>query len=88
MALDDAGGFTIWRTGLPILVLASVWILLAATRITRGEEDAGRWDLLLAGRLRTVDVVLRCLTAIAGSAFLGGVDNAVRPYRAGGAVRR
>lgn len=70
VALDDAGGFTIWRTGLPILVLASVWILLAATRITRGEEDAGRWDLLLAGRLRTVDVVLRCLTAIAGSAFL------------------
>ena len=53
VALDDAGGFTVWRTGLPVLVLASVWILLAATRITRGEEDAGRWDLLLAGRLRT-----------------------------------
>ena len=40
-----------------MLVLASVWILLAATRITRGEEDAGRCDLLLAGRLRMVDVV-------------------------------
>ncbi len=73
VALDDAGGFTVWRTGLPVLALASVWILLAATRITRGEEDAGRWDLLLAGRLRTVDVVLRCLTAIAGSAVLIGV---------------
>jgi ABC-2 type transport system permease protein len=70
VALDDAGGFTVWRTGLPVLVLASVWILLAATRITRGEEEAGRWDLLLAGRLRTADVVLRCLTAIAGSALL------------------
>ena len=70
VALDDAGGFTVWRTGLPVLALASVWIVLAATRITRGEEDAGRWDLLLAGRLRTVDVVLRCLAAIAGSAVL------------------
>jgi ABC-2 type transport system permease protein len=70
VALDDAGGFTVWRTSLPMLVLASVWILLAATRITRGEEEAGRWDLLLAGRLRTVDVVLRCLTAIAASACL------------------
>jgi ABC-2 type transport system permease protein len=70
VALDDAGGFTVWRTGLPVLALASVWILLAATRITRGEEDAGRWDLLLAGRLRTVDVVLRCLAAIAGSAVV------------------
>ena len=67
MALDDAGGFTVWRTGLPVLVLASVWILLAATRITRGEEDAGRLDLLLAGRLRMVDVIARCLVAVAAS---------------------
>jgi ABC-2 type transport system permease protein len=70
VALDDAGGFTVWRTGTPLLVLASVWILLAATRITRGEEDAGRCDLLLAGRLRMVDVVLRALVAVAGSALL------------------
>lgn len=70
LALDNPGGFTVWRTGLPVLVLASVWILLAATRITRGEEDAGRWDLLLAGRLRAVEVVMHCLIAIAGSAVL------------------
>jgi ABC-2 type transport system permease protein len=72
VALDDAGGFTVWRTGTPVLVLASVWILLAATRITRGEEDAGRCDLLLAGRLRMVDVVVRCLGAVAGCAVLIG----------------
>jgi ABC-2 type transport system permease protein len=70
VALDDPGGFTVWRTGLPVLVLASVWILLAATRITRGEEDAGRLDLLLAGRLRMVDVMRRALAAVAGSALL------------------
>jgi ABC-2 type transport system permease protein len=70
VALDDAGGFTVWRTGTPVLVLASVWILLAATRITRGEEDAGRSDLLLAGRLRMVDVVARCLAVVAGGAVL------------------
>jgi ABC-2 type transport system permease protein len=70
VALDDAGGFTVWRTGTPLLVLAGVWILLAATRITRGEEDAGRWDLLLSGRLRAVDLVLRCLAAVAGCALV------------------
>jgi ABC-2 type transport system permease protein len=70
VALDDAGGFNVWRTGTPLLVLASVWILLAATRITRGEEEAGRCDLLLAGRLRMVDVVMRCLAAVAGCAAL------------------
>ena len=69
VGLDDAGGFTVWRTGTPLLVLTSVWILLTAIRITRGEEDAGRWDLLLAGRLRTVDVVLRCLAAVTASAL-------------------
>ncbi len=73
VALDDPGGFTVWRTGTPVLVFASGWILLATTRITRGEEDAGRWNLLLAGRLRMADVVVRYLAALAGSATLIGV---------------
>jgi ABC-2 type transport system permease protein len=73
VALDNPGGFTVWRTGTPVSVLASVWIMLAATRITRGEEDSRRWDLLLAGRLRMADVVVRCLAALVGSATLIGV---------------
>jgi ABC-2 type transport system permease protein len=73
VALADPGGFTVWRTGIPVSVLASVWIMLAATRITRGEEDGRRWDLLLAGRLRIADVVVRCLAALVGSATLIGV---------------
>ena len=43
VALGDPGGFTVWRTGTPVSVLVSVWIILAATRITRGEEDSRRW---------------------------------------------
>lgn len=73
VALDDPGGFTVWRTGPAVSVLVSVWIMLAATRITRGEEDGRRWDLLLARRLRMVDVVVRCLAALAGSATVIGV---------------
>jgi ABC-2 type transport system permease protein len=68
VALDDPGGFTVWRTGTPVLILAGVWLLLAAIRITRGEEDAGRWDLLLSGRARSIDVLLRCVATVAGSA--------------------
>ncbi|WP_433576228.1 polyketide antibiotic transporter [Nocardia brasiliensis] len=59
LALSDQGGFTVWRTGTPVLVLCAVWALLAATRLTRGEEDAGRWDLLLGGRLRPLDLLVR-----------------------------
>jgi ABC-2 type transport system permease protein len=73
VALGNPGGFTVWRTGPALSVLASVWIILAATRITRGEEDSRRWDLLLGGRLRIADVVLRCLAALVGSATLIGV---------------
>jgi ABC-2 type transport system permease protein len=73
VALDDPGGFTVWRTGPQLTVLASLWIILAATRITRGEEDCRRSDLLLSGRLRIADVVVRCLAALVGSATLIGV---------------
>lgn len=73
VAVDNPGGFTVWRTGTLILVLVSLWIILITTRITRGEEDAGRWGLLLAGRLRMGDVIIRCLAALAASAVLIGV---------------
>ena len=33
-------------------VLLGVWAVLTAVRVTGREEDAGRWDQLLAGRLR------------------------------------
>ncbi|MGW0433597.1 hypothetical protein ACWDV4_13800 [Micromonospora sp. NPDC003197] len=64
VALDDPGGFTVWRTGTVLAVLAAVWALLTATRTTRGEEEAGRWDLLLAGRLSTPMVVVRHLLVL------------------------
>jgi ABC-2 type transport system permease protein len=48
--LDTVAGFTAWRAlGLAAL-LGAVWGLLASTRLLRGEEEAGRWELLLAGQ--------------------------------------
>jgi ABC-2 type transport system permease protein len=71
-ALDTAGGFTVWRTGTVVAVLVAMWGLLAATRVTRGEEDAGRWDLLLAGRQRVTRVVVRHVAVLVAAAFLMG----------------
>lgn len=48
--LDTLRGFVSWRLVSLMLVVGAVWGLLAATRVLRGEEDAGRWDLYLAGR--------------------------------------
>ncbi|MEV1144982.1 hypothetical protein AB0I76_15040, partial [Micromonospora sp. NPDC049799] len=79
VALDTPGGFTVWRTGAALAVLVSVWGLLAATRITRGEEDAGRWDLVLAGPLGLSAVVRRHLIVlvVAMAAIAAGVTGAL-----------
>ncbi|MBX9427466.1 MULTISPECIES: ABC transporter permease [Streptomyces] len=72
IALHDAGGFAVWRTGTALAVVLAVWALLAATRITRGEEDAGRWDVLLAGRLPVTTVVARHLAVLIAASLLAG----------------
>jgi ABC-2 type transport system permease protein len=67
VALDDPGGFTVWRTGTVLAVLVAVWAALTATRILRGEEDAARWDLLLAGRVPVGTVVATHLAVLVGA---------------------
>jgi ABC-2 type transport system permease protein len=71
-ALDDPGGFTVWRTGTVVTVLLGAWSVLATTRITRGEEDAGRWDLLTAGRIPLPSVVARHLLVTGSAVVLVG----------------
>ncbi|MCW2141193.1 hypothetical protein BXY51_005773 [Actinoplanes cyaneus] len=64
MGLDTAGGFTVWRVGTFTAVLLGAGVILATTRITRGEEDTGRWDVLLAGRVPLREAVARHVTTV------------------------
>ncbi|MEO3926810.1 hypothetical protein ABGB07_23500 [Micromonosporaceae bacterium B7E4] len=73
VSLDDPGGFTVWRTGTVLAVLAGLWGLLTATRITRGEEDTGRWDLLAAGRLPITAIVVRHLAVVVAALLVAGL---------------
>ncbi|RKR86473.1 ABC-2 type transport system permease protein [Micromonospora pisi] len=73
VALHSAGGFTVWRTGTVLAVLVGVWALLASTRVTRGEEDAGHWDLLLAGRISLSSTVMRHAGVVATVPMLAGL---------------
>ncbi|HXY71018.1 MAG TPA: hypothetical protein VEM41_00615 [Actinomycetota bacterium] len=47
--LDTVAGYTAYKTGMFVMILGAIWGLLIATKLTRGEEDAGRWELFLAG---------------------------------------
>jgi ABC-2 type transport system permease protein len=60
--LETAAGFTSWRLMTVTAVIGAIWALRTSTSVLRGEEDAGRWELLLAGptnaRRATVEVLL------------------------------
>lgn len=48
--IATVAGFASWRCLGVLSLVGAVWALLAGTRLLRGEEDSGRWELLLAGR--------------------------------------
>ena len=47
--MDTVAGYTAYKVGITLIILAAIWGLVIATRVLRGEEDAGRWELLLSG---------------------------------------
>jgi ABC-2 type transport system permease protein len=49
-AINTVAGFTVWRSLGVLSLIGAVWGLLTATRLLRGEEEAGRWELFLAGQ--------------------------------------
>jgi ABC-2 type transport system permease protein len=49
--LLSVGGYTAWRAGGMLSIFAGMWGVLAAVRAMRAEEDAGRQELVLAGRI-------------------------------------
>jgi len=62
--LDTVAGFTSFKVSMSLMVLGGVWGLLTATRLLRGEEDAGRWELLLAGRTTPRRAVAQALAGM------------------------
>jgi ABC-2 type transport system permease protein len=48
--IQTIAGYTAWKCTVFLSILGAVWGLLTATRLLRGEEEAGRYELLLAGQ--------------------------------------
>ncbi|SQE00525.1 putative exporter of polyketide antibiotics-like protein [Parafrankia sp. Ea1.12] len=49
-ALNTVAGWATWRFVGILGLLGSVWGVLLVTRLLRGEEESGRWELLLTGQ--------------------------------------
>jgi ABC-2 type transport system permease protein len=63
-ALDTIEGFVAWRMFGLLIIVGAVWGMLTATRLLRAEEDAGRWELLLAGRTTRRHATLQAMTGL------------------------
>jgi ABC-2 type transport system permease protein len=72
--LDTVAGWTAWRAVGVLTLVGAVWGLLLATRLLRGEEDAGRWELYLAGQTTRGGAAANAVAGLgAGLAALFGV---------------
>jgi ABC-2 type transport system permease protein len=68
--IDTVGGYTFYKVFVMLTTIGAVWALLATTRLLRGEEDAGRWQLMLAGATRPARATAATLTALLGAVLL------------------
>ena len=72
--LQTVAGFTAYKVLGFLSIVGAVWGLLAGTRLLRGEEDAGRWELLLAGQTTRRGAAAQALAGLgAGLAALFAV---------------
>ncbi len=67
--IDTVGGYLAWRMFGLLMIVGAIWGLLMGTRLLRGEEDAGRWELLLAGRTDRRGATIQALGGLAVGCF-------------------
>ena len=76
-AVDTAGGFAVWDGGWMLMIIVGCWALLTATRLTRGEEDSGRAELVLSRPLTSRQALGAHLAAMGAAAAGAGVAAAL-----------
>jgi ABC-2 type transport system permease protein len=68
--LQTVAGFTAFKISMTLMVLGAVWGLLNSTRLLRGEEDGGRWELLLTGQATRRGAALQALGGLGAGVFV------------------
>ncbi len=63
--LQTVAGFTVFKVSMTLIILGAVWGLLTSTRLLRGEEECGRWELLLSGRTTRRHATAQALIGLA-----------------------
>jgi len=89
-AIDTPGGFAAWDAGWMLMLITGSWALLTVTRLTRGEEDAGRAELVLCRVVTARQALAAQLSsmalAVAGIAVADALAFIVLGEQVGGAL--
>ena len=67
--LQTVAGFTVFKISMTLMILGAVWGLLTSTRLLRGEEESGRWELLLAGQTNRRGATIQALAGLGFGVF-------------------
>lgn len=62
--VDTVGGYTVYKGFVFLTTIGAIWAILASTRLLRGEEETGRWQLVLAGDTRPARATAATLAAL------------------------
>lgn len=76
-SVDTVGGYTVYKCFVFLTTIGAIWALLAATRLLRGEEEAGRWELILAGSTRPARATAATVVALAAAVSVVAVGTAL-----------
>lgn len=62
--LQTVAGFTVFKTSMTLMIIGAVWGLLTSTRLLRGDEESGRWEILLSGLTTKGRAVIQVLAGL------------------------
>ena len=75
--LPSPAGYMAYRSGMFLTMIASIWGLMTVTRLLRGQEEDGRWELIAAGGTTSKGASLQVFTGFMTALTLAFVISAI-----------
>jgi ABC-2 type transport system permease protein len=63
-ALQTIGGFTMWRSLGALTIIVSIWAIFLSSRLFRGDEEQGRFELVLTGKSTLANATIQLFASI------------------------
>lgn len=75
--INTVSGYVVYDIWLTVALIGGIWGLMASTKLLRGEEDAGRWEILLSGRVTRGSAVAQAVGALLAGVGVAWIFTAI-----------